>query len=113
MQASPSQSPFFNAVMAAPMVRVSTLAFRLLCAHHGSSLVWTEELVSAKLMKCKRRYLPQVDFLLQHGKIPEKFSSVLKELQQQQQQSNDENFSSISKIIYQWIQEFPYRQEAI
>lgn len=74
-----SVSLYHNKVMAAPMVRVSTLGFRLLCARHGAHVVWTEELVSAKLAKCVRRYLPHVNIAAIDA-MPERFSSVLKVL---------------------------------
>lgn len=59
-QSQRHSSLYFGRAMAAPMVRVSTLAFRQLCAHHGADVVFTEEIVAAKLMKCGRRFLPQV-----------------------------------------------------
>jgi tRNA-dihydrouridine synthase 2 len=41
-------------VIAAPMVRVSAMAFRVYCAQNGADVVFTEELVAAKLAKCVR-----------------------------------------------------------
>lgn len=50
----PSPSLFQGKIMAAPMVRISSLAFRVLCAHFGAGAVFTEELVSAKVAKAMR-----------------------------------------------------------
>ena len=41
-------------VMSAPMVRVSTLPFRLLCRHYGADVVYSEELIANKLQHCTR-----------------------------------------------------------
>ena len=49
-----STSPFFGKVMLAPMVRVCSPGFRALCAHHGADVVFTEEVVAAKLATCQR-----------------------------------------------------------
>ena len=38
----------------APMVRVSTLPFRLLALDYGADIVYVEELIDKKLMHCRR-----------------------------------------------------------
>ena len=45
---------FDGAVIAAPMVRVSHLGFRILCASKGASVVFSEELIAAKLLRARR-----------------------------------------------------------
>lgn len=50
----------------APMVRVGTLPMRLLALEFGADLVYTEELIDWKLMKCNRKENPvlgTVDFI--------------------------------------------------
>jgi tRNA-dihydrouridine synthase 2 len=50
----------------APMVRVGTLPMRLLALEFGADLVYTEELIDYKLMKCKKvfnKVLNTVDFV--------------------------------------------------
>ncbi|CUG91210.1 tRNA-dihydrouridine synthase 2, putative [Bodo saltans] len=49
-----SSSLYRGQVIAGPMVRVSALAFRVLCANQGAGVVFTEEMVSAKLSKATR-----------------------------------------------------------
>ena len=47
------------------MVRLSALPFRLLCRHHGASIVYSEELIAAKLKLCTRSVNPRthtIDF---------------------------------------------------
>ncbi|CRL01559.1 CLUMA_CG014269, isoform A [Clunio marinus] len=44
-----------NKLILAPMVRVGTLPMRLLALEYGADLVYTEELIDWKLMKCKRK----------------------------------------------------------
>eukprot|EP00300_Choanocystis_sp_HF-7_P011541 c17506_g1_i2.p1 GENE.c17506_g1_i2~~c17506_g1_i2.p1 ORF type:complete len:157 (+),score=23.43 c17506_g1_i2:2-472(+) len=49
------------------MVRVGTLPFRLLCLEYGADLVYTEEMIDKRLMKCERREnaeLGCVDYVL-------------------------------------------------
>ena len=38
----------------APMVRINTLPFRLLCAEHGADLLYSEELVDKSVAACRR-----------------------------------------------------------
>lgn len=55
-----------NKLILAPMVRVGTLPMRLLALEYGAEIVYTEELIDWKLMKCKRkvnRVLNTVDFV--------------------------------------------------
>ena len=52
--------------MSAPMVRVSTLPFRLLCRHYGADVVYSEELIANKLQHCTRHVnasMGTVDFV--------------------------------------------------
>eukprot|EP00754_Rhynchopus_humris_P041799 Rhum_TRINITY_DN2533_c0_g1::Rhum_TRINITY_DN2533_c0_g1_i1::g.7470::m.7470/K05543/DUS2; tRNA-dihydrouridine synthase 2 len=65
--------PYSNKVVLAPMVRVTALPFRLMCAKHGAGVVFSEELVAQKLMKTQRRVNEQngtIEYVLveQHGK---------------------------------------------
>lgn len=41
-------------LIAAPMIRISTLPFRLLCLRYGCDLVYTDEIIDYKLTRCKR-----------------------------------------------------------
>lgn len=43
-----------NKVMLAPMVRVGTLPMRLLALDYGADLVYSEEIIDHKLVRCKR-----------------------------------------------------------
>ena len=55
-----------NKLILAPMVRIGTLPMRLLALEHGADIVYTEELIDWKLIKCKRkvnRVLNTVDFI--------------------------------------------------
>lgn len=55
-----------NKIILAPMVRVGTLPMRLLALEFGADLVYTEELIDWKLIKCTRkenRVLNTVDFV--------------------------------------------------
>ena len=57
--------------MSAPMVRISTLPFRLLARHYGATLVYSEELIANKLQHCQRSINPTtatIDFALPGGK---------------------------------------------
>lgn len=47
-------SSYANLVIAGPMVRVSTLPFRETCAAHGADVVFSEEIIAARLYKCRR-----------------------------------------------------------
>lgn len=42
---------FSNKIIVAPMVRVSTLPFRLLCLDYGADLVYTEETIDFKMLR--------------------------------------------------------------
>ncbi|KAG5463873.1 hypothetical protein LSCM1_00046 [Leishmania martiniquensis] len=48
------ESIFYHKTMLAPMVRVCSPGFRALCGAHGADVVFTEEVVAAKLAKCQR-----------------------------------------------------------
>lgn len=55
-----------NKLILAPMVRVCTLPMRLLALEFGADIVYTEELIDWKLMKCKRKVnevLDTIDFV--------------------------------------------------
>lgn len=55
-----------NGLILAPMVRVGTLPFRILSIRNGADVVFTEELISFKLAKCKRvvnEELKTIDFV--------------------------------------------------
>ncbi|KPI88196.1 dihydrouridine synthase domain protein-like protein [Leptomonas seymouri] len=58
-----SVSPFYGKVMLAPMVRVCNPGFRAMCTQHGADMVFTEEVVAAKLATCQREVVqyPTVD----------------------------------------------------
>eukprot|EP00033_Pygsuia_biforma_P004311 GCRY01004726.1.p1 GENE.GCRY01004726.1~~GCRY01004726.1.p1 ORF type:complete len:425 (+),score=80.51 GCRY01004726.1:191-1465(+) len=43
-----------NSLVLAPMVRICTLPFRLLCQEYGANIVFSEEIVAQKLMICDR-----------------------------------------------------------
>ncbi|KNH09264.1 tRNA-dihydrouridine synthase 2 [Perkinsela sp. CCAP 1560/4] len=47
-------SLFKGKVLCGPMVRISTLGFRLLCAKNGADVVYSEEIIANKLCKCVR-----------------------------------------------------------
>lgn len=60
---SPSlSSPAATRFELAPMVRISSLGFRELCASYGADIVFSEEIVAAKLATCVREvvHYPQV-----------------------------------------------------
>jgi tRNA-dihydrouridine synthase 2 len=62
----PTALCYRNKLILAPMVRVCTLPMRLLALEFGADLVYTEELIDWKLMKCKRKVnsiLGTVDFV--------------------------------------------------
>lgn len=63
---SSKEVDYSNKVILAPMVRVGTLPMRLLALQFGADLVYTEELIDYKLMKCKRvenQVLNTIDFI--------------------------------------------------
>lgn len=43
-----------NKIILAPMVRIGTLPFRLLSLDYGADLVYTEEIIDWKLLRCVR-----------------------------------------------------------
>ncbi|XP_049848498.1 tRNA-dihydrouridine(20) synthase [NAD(P)+]-like [Schistocerca gregaria] len=49
-----SEIDYKNKVILAPMVRVGTLAFRLLALKYGADIVYSEELIDKKLIQCQR-----------------------------------------------------------
>ncbi|KAL5705535.1 tRNA-dihydrouridine(20) synthase [NAD(P)(+)] [Ranunculus cassubicifolius] len=55
-----------NKLILAPMVRVGTLPFRLLAADHGADIVYGEEIIDHKFVKCQRiinESLGSIDFV--------------------------------------------------
>lgn len=53
-------------VILAPMVRIGTLASRLLALDYGADLVYTEEIIDWKLIRCRRhvnQLLGTIDFI--------------------------------------------------
>ncbi|KAG8334341.1 tRNA-dihydrouridine(20) synthase [NAD(P)+]-like protein [Homalodisca vitripennis] len=53
-------------VILAPMVRIGTLPMRLLSLDYGADIVYSEELIDWKLLRCERRVndiLNTVDFI--------------------------------------------------
>lgn len=55
-----------NKVILAPMVRIGTLPMRLLALHYGADLVYSEELIDYRLLKCQRlenQVLGTVDYI--------------------------------------------------
>ena len=65
LPSTPSPWSYRAKLMAAPMVRVSTLPFRLLCRHYGADVVYSEELIANKLQHCTRHINPHtgtIDF---------------------------------------------------
>ena len=45
---------FDNIVCLAPMVRAGSLPFRTLCLKYGANLVWGEEIIDKRILKCSR-----------------------------------------------------------
>ncbi|VVC31543.1 Hypothetical protein CINCED_3A023870 [Cinara cedri] len=55
-----------NKVILAPMVRINTLPMRLLALDYGADIVYTEELIDHRLIKCSRHVndtLQSIDFI--------------------------------------------------
>lgn len=55
-----------KSLVLSPMVRLNTLPFRLLCLNHGADLVFSEEIISYKLLNCIRvenEKLDTIDFV--------------------------------------------------
>lgn len=44
-----------NKIILAPMVRINTLPMRLLALDYGADLVYTEELIDHRLIRCYRK----------------------------------------------------------
>ena len=56
-------------LIAGPMVRASSLPLRLSCLHYGADVVYSEELLAARAINCKRIVndcLQTVDFIRTH-----------------------------------------------
>jgi len=45
-----------NKLLLAPMVRLGSTPFRVLCLRHGADYVFTEEIIAYKLVSCERIY---------------------------------------------------------
>lgn len=45
---------YCDKIILAPMVRINTLPMRLLALDYGADLVYSEEIIDHKLIKCKR-----------------------------------------------------------
>lgn len=61
-----------NKIILAPMVRVNSLPFRLLCLRHGADLVYSEELVDHRVVTCKRvenELLGTIDFIDKDNRV--------------------------------------------
>lgn len=43
-----------NKIICAPMVRIGNLPFRLLCLKYGADIVYTDEIIDYKLVRCER-----------------------------------------------------------
>ncbi|XP_004509720.1 uncharacterized protein [Cicer arietinum] len=57
---------YHNKLILAPMVRVGTLPLRLLAAEYGADIIYGEEIVDHKIVKCERRInelLGSIDFV--------------------------------------------------
>ncbi|XP_035231485.1 tRNA-dihydrouridine(20) synthase [NAD(P)+]-like, partial [Stegodyphus dumicola] len=57
---------YSSKIILAPMVRVGTLPMRLLALEFGADIVYTEEIIDFRLLKCQRvenRILNTVDFI--------------------------------------------------
>ena len=52
---------YHNKVVVAPMVRVSTLSFRLLCLGYGADMAYTEENVDRKIIASRRSCNEKLD----------------------------------------------------
>ncbi|KAK8814860.1 hypothetical protein WA556_006899 [Blastocystis sp. ATCC 50177/Nand II] len=46
---------YVNTLMLAPMVRMNSYPFRLLCRNNGCNTVFSEEIVAMRLVTCKRK----------------------------------------------------------
>eukprot|EP00760_Papus_ankaliazontas_P004777 PhM_4_TR1208/c0_g2_i1/m.30206/K05543/DUS2; tRNA-dihydrouridine synthase 2 len=90
---SPSQQPTSTATslyleggarpLVAPMVRVSHLGFRVLCAEQGAGPLFSEEIIAGKLARCVRRVDKDrgvVEFIEQQPRGPEEKGMVRERL---------------------------------
>lgn len=60
------KSDFYrNKVILAPMVRIGTLPMRLLSLDYGADIVYSEELIDWKLLRCERKINGKSLILLQ------------------------------------------------
>lgn len=50
-----SKIDYKNKIVLAPMVRVGTLPMRLLALRYGADIVYSEEIIDFKLLKCYRQ----------------------------------------------------------
>lgn len=48
------QQRYRDKIILAPMVRIGTIPMRLLALDYGADLVYSEEIIDYKLMKCRR-----------------------------------------------------------
>lgn len=75
------QSIFCGRSILAPMVRINSLGFRLLCAEHGGAdVVFSEEVVAAKLCRCVREVVtyPSVSDPIAEYTVYEPFMNLFK-----------------------------------
>lgn len=49
------QLNYVNKIILAPMVRINTLPMRLLALDYGADIVYTEELIDYRLIRCYRK----------------------------------------------------------
>lgn len=54
------------------MVRVNSLPFRILCLKYGANLIWSEEIIDKRILKCERilnEKLNTIDYILKNENI--------------------------------------------
>ncbi len=64
--AAPARLDYRGKMILAPMVKIGTLPFRLLCLDYGADIVYTEEIIDWRLLRCARkenRVLDTVDYV--------------------------------------------------
>ncbi|XP_065202122.1 tRNA-dihydrouridine(20) synthase [NAD(P)+]-like [Planococcus citri] len=54
---------YSNKIILAPMVRMNTLPFRLIALEQGADIVYSEEIIDHKLLRCQRRYNELLDVI--------------------------------------------------
>jgi len=54
MKTAKNVEMYKNKLILAPMVRIGTLPFRLLALEFGADLVYSEEIIDWKLLRCRR-----------------------------------------------------------